>query len=173
MRTVRATTLVGTEIQLDAVEPHPGMRAVLVTRCPQGQIVDGTLMAAVLPTQVDVGLISHMLCHVPAHTWGASTMYAAQHLIAPGTLIVTLKAVCSAMWCMPRTRAQEDRLLLPLHRRSWRVRAAPARVSSTNARTGGYGGPVRRRLPCLPVVCRWGVPSNPRTPPVESLPGHS
>ena len=81
--------------QVYAVEPHPGMRAVLVTRCPRAQIVDGTLLSAVLPTQVDVGLISHMLYHVPDHTWGASTMQAARHLTAKGILIVTLKTVDS------------------------------------------------------------------------------
>src|SRR3989454_9999144 len=41
--------------QVYAVEPHPGMRAVRVTRCLRAQIVDGTLMATVLPTPVDVG----------------------------------------------------------------------------------------------------------------------
>jgi hypothetical protein len=50
-------------------------------------------MSAVLPTQVDFGLISHMLYHVPDHTWGASTIHAAQHLTANGILIVTLKTV--------------------------------------------------------------------------------
>jgi hypothetical protein len=55
--------------------------------------VDGTLLSAVLPTQVDVGLISHILYHVPDHKWGASTMHAAQYLTANGVLIVTLKTV--------------------------------------------------------------------------------
>jgi 16S rRNA A1518/A1519 N6-dimethyltransferase RsmA/KsgA/DIM1 with predicted DNA glycosylase/AP lyase activity len=50
-----------------AVEPHPGMRAVLATRCPRAQIVDGTIMSAVLPTTVEVGLISHVFYHVPDH----------------------------------------------------------------------------------------------------------
>jgi hypothetical protein len=75
------------------VEPQPGMRAVLATRCPRAQIVHGTLMAAVLPTRVDVGLISHMLDHVSDHTWGASTMHAAQYLTAHGVLMVTLTTV--------------------------------------------------------------------------------
>jgi hypothetical protein len=47
-----------------AVEPHPGMRAVLATRCPRAQILDGTIMSTVLPTQVEVGLISHVFYHV-------------------------------------------------------------------------------------------------------------
>jgi trans-aconitate methyltransferase len=79
--------------QVYVVEPHPGMRAVLATRCPRAQIVDGTLMSAVLSTQVDFGLISHMLYHVPDHKWGAYTMHTAQYLTAKGVLIVTLKTV--------------------------------------------------------------------------------
>jgi hypothetical protein len=76
-----------------AVEPHPDMRAVLATRCPRAQIVDGTIMAAVLPTKVEVGLISHVFYHVPDHKWGAYTLHAAQHLTEDGVLIVTLKTV--------------------------------------------------------------------------------
>ena len=81
--------------QVYAVEPHPGMRAVLATRCPRAQILDGTLMSTVLPTQADIDLISHMFYHVPDHKWGAYTMHAAHHLTANGILIVTLKAVDS------------------------------------------------------------------------------
>ena len=69
------------------------MRAVLATRCPRAQIVDGTIMAAVLPTKVEVGLISHVCYHVPDHKWGAYTLHAAQHLTEDGVLIVTLKTV--------------------------------------------------------------------------------
>jgi trans-aconitate methyltransferase len=50
-----------------AVEPHPGMRAVLATRCPRAQLLDGTIMSTVLPTKVEVGLISHVFYHVPDH----------------------------------------------------------------------------------------------------------
>jgi hypothetical protein len=50
-------------------------------------------MSASLPTQVDFGLISHRLYHVPDHIWGTYTMHAAQHLTANGILIVTLKTV--------------------------------------------------------------------------------
>jgi hypothetical protein len=78
-----------------AVEPHPGMRAVLAAHCPQAQIVDGTLMSTALPTPVDVGLISHVLYHVPDHKWGAYTIHAAQHLTAHGVLLVTLKTADS------------------------------------------------------------------------------
>jgi hypothetical protein len=81
--------------QVFAVEPHPGMRAMLAPRCPRAQIVDGTLMSTVLPTPVEVGLLSHVLYHVPDHKWGAYTMPAAQHLTANGLLIVTLKTVDS------------------------------------------------------------------------------
>jgi len=76
-----------------AVEPHPGMRAVLATRCPRAQVVDGTIMSTVLPTKVAVGLISHVLYHVPDYKWGASTIHAANQLTENGILIVTLKTV--------------------------------------------------------------------------------
>jgi len=78
-----------------AVEPHPGMRAVLATRCPLVQILDGTIMSTVLPTKVEVGLISHVFYHVPDHKWGAYTMHAAHQLTENGILIVTLKTVDS------------------------------------------------------------------------------
>jgi Methyltransferase domain len=78
-----------------AVEPHPGMRAVLATRCPLAQVVDGTIMSTVPPTQVEVGLISHVFYHVPDYKWGAYTMHAAQQLTEKGILIVSLKTVDS------------------------------------------------------------------------------
>src|SRR4029453_11665537 len=78
-----------------AVEPPPGMRAVLATRCPRAQILEGTIMSTVMPTQVEVGLISHVFYHVPDNKWGAYTMHAAQHFTANGILIVTLKTVDS------------------------------------------------------------------------------
>ena len=52
-------------------------------------------MSTVLPTQVEVGLISHVFYRVPDHKWGAYTMHAAQHLTENGILIVTLKTVDS------------------------------------------------------------------------------
>jgi len=76
-----------------AVEPHPDMRAVLAARCPLAQIVDGTIMSAVLPTKVEIGLISHVFYHVPDYKWGAYTIHAAQQLTDNGTLIVSLKTV--------------------------------------------------------------------------------
>src|SRR5262249_35917626 len=81
--------------QVYAVEPHAGMRAVLATRCPRAQVVDGTIMSTLLPTKVEVGLISHVLYHVPDYKWGAYTIYAAQQLTENGTLIVSLKTVDS------------------------------------------------------------------------------
>jgi hypothetical protein len=74
-----------------AVEPHPSMRTMLAARCPAAQLVDGTLMTAVLPTPVEVGLLSHVLYHVPDQQWGASILHAAHHLTDDGMLIVTLK----------------------------------------------------------------------------------
>src|SRR5215471_984473 len=78
-----------------AVEPHPGMRAVLATRYPSARILDNTIMATVLPTKVEVGLISHVFYHVPDHLWGAYTLHAADQLTENGILLVTLKDVDS------------------------------------------------------------------------------
>jgi hypothetical protein len=74
-----------------AVEPHPGMRTLLATRCPRAQIFDGTIMSMIPPTPVEVGLISHVFYHVPDHKWGAHTIHAANQLTEDGVLIVTLK----------------------------------------------------------------------------------
>jgi hypothetical protein len=76
-----------------AVEPHPGMRAVLAARCPSAQILAGTIMSTVLPTKVAVGLISHVFYHVPDDQWGTYTLHAAEQLTEDGILIVTLKDV--------------------------------------------------------------------------------
>ncbi|MEW5767306.1 MAG: methyltransferase domain-containing protein [bacterium] len=78
-----------------AVEPHPGMRAVIATRCPLAQVVDGTIMSTVLPTKVEVGLISHVFYHVSDYKWGAYTIHAANQLTENGILIVSLKTVDS------------------------------------------------------------------------------
>lgn len=79
-----------------AVEPHAGMRAVLATRCPRAQILDGTIISTVLSRKVEVGLISHVFYHVPDHEWGAYVMHAARQLTENGILIVTLKTADSA-----------------------------------------------------------------------------
>jgi hypothetical protein len=123
-----------------AVEPHPGMRTVLATRCPRAQIFDGTLMSAVLPTQVEVGLISHMLYHVPDHKWGAYTMHAAQHLTPHGVLIVTLKTVdagCNQMleyFGAPRYDLQRGlRSVMRLHPEfAFVFQHAPASITTTS-----------------------------------------
>lgn len=74
-----------------AVEPHPGMRAVLAMRYPCAQVFDGTLISTIPPTPVAVGLISHVFYHVPDHKWGAYTIHAANQLTENGVLVVTLK----------------------------------------------------------------------------------
>jgi hypothetical protein len=126
--------------QVYAVEPHPGMRAVLATRCPRAQIVDGTIMSAVLPTRVEVGLISHVFYHVPDHQWGAYTMHAAQHLTEDGVLIVTLKTVdsgCNQMlehFGAPRYALQEGlRSVMRLHPEcTFAFLRAPASITTTS-----------------------------------------
>ena len=75
--------------QVYAVEPHPGTRAVLTTRCPMARILDGAIMSTVPPT-MEVGLISHVFYHVSDHQWGAYTIHAANQLTENGILIVTL-----------------------------------------------------------------------------------
>jgi len=74
-----------------AVEPHPGMRAVLAMRYPRAQVFDGTLISTIPPAPVAVGLISHVFYHVPDHKWGAYTIHAANQLTEDGVLVVTLK----------------------------------------------------------------------------------
>jgi Methyltransferase domain len=126
--------------QVYAVEPHPGMRAVLATRCPRAQIVDGTILSTVLPTQVAVGLISHVLYHVPDDKWGAYTMHAAQSLTENGVLIVILKTVdagCNQMlehFGAPRYDLQGG-LASVMHRHpafTFSFRRAPAALTTTS-----------------------------------------
>jgi hypothetical protein len=74
-----------------AVEPNAGMRTVLAARYPRAEVFTGTLISTIPPTPVAVGLISHVLYHVPDHKWGAYTIHAANQLTADGVLIVILK----------------------------------------------------------------------------------
>lgn len=74
-----------------AVEPHPGMRALLAANCPTARIINGTIQDAAIPEPVDVGFIRHVYYHVADHKWGAYTLRAASRLSATGLLVVTLK----------------------------------------------------------------------------------
>jgi SAM-dependent methyltransferase len=83
-----------------AVEPSPELRAKLAANCPAAHIIDGTIMSAAPPVPVSLGLISHVLYHVPDHEWGAHVIRAANHLAPDGVLLVVLKdsdSGCSRM----------------------------------------------------------------------------
>jgi hypothetical protein len=71
-----------------AVEPSPAMRAELEKKCPEALILGGTIVSASLPTPVEVGVMSHVLYHVPDHKWGSYVLRAAGHLSQDGVLLV-------------------------------------------------------------------------------------
>jgi hypothetical protein len=71
-----------------AVEPSASMRAQLEYKCPDAIILDGTIVSASLPTTVEVGVMSHVLYHVPDHKWGSYVLRAADHLSQDGVLLV-------------------------------------------------------------------------------------
>ena len=86
--------------RVHAVEPHEGMRAGLATRCPGARVMGGTVSETLLPEAVDVGLLSHVLYHLPDAEWGATIAHAARQLAPGGVLFVSLKADdtgCNAM----------------------------------------------------------------------------
>jgi len=83
-----------------AVEPGAAMRAALAERCPGAHVLDGSLRTASPPAEVAVGVLSHVLYHVPDSEWAECTVRAAGHLARDGVLIVALKAPdsgCNAM----------------------------------------------------------------------------
>jgi len=78
--------------RVHAVEPHEGMRAGLATRCPGARVSGGTVTETLLPEAVDVGLLSHVLYHLPDAEWGEAIAHAARQLAPGGALFVSLKA---------------------------------------------------------------------------------
>jgi hypothetical protein len=91
-----------------AVEPHPGMRAVLATRCPLAQVADGTIMSTVLPTNT---IARFMLCDRDADAFSrppteeAFQAYVRKHFWDErtgrgGWEYATHSAACGAMPCM-------------------------------------------------------------------------
>ena len=79
-----------------AVEPSPALRLILAANFPAARIIDGTIATAVPPRAVDVGLLSHVLYHIPDHLWGACVLRAATYLSPTGVLLVVLKDPDSA-----------------------------------------------------------------------------
>jgi SAM-dependent methyltransferase len=83
-----------------AVEPSPSMRKTLEQVVPRAQVLETTLVEAVLPEAVDLGLISHVYYHIPDHEWAAYTLRCAAQLTPSGVLLVTLKhpdTACNTM----------------------------------------------------------------------------
>ncbi|HMB69280.1 MAG TPA: class I SAM-dependent methyltransferase, partial [bacterium] len=68
------------------------MRKELAARCPDARILDGSLLTAVPPAPAAVGLISHVLYHIPDEQWAACARRAAGHLTPDGVLVIALKA---------------------------------------------------------------------------------
>jgi SAM-dependent methyltransferase len=78
-----------------AVEPHPEMARVLSERCPRARLVPSRIMQTQLPQPVHVGVLSHVLYHVPDHKWAAHVVHAARQLTPDGVLLVVLKGADS------------------------------------------------------------------------------
>lgn len=86
--TARLLTRVAT---VYAVEPHADLRAHLARNCPAARIVPATIAEASLPQLVDVGILRHVLYHVPDEAWGETVLTAARPLSPIGVLSVMLK----------------------------------------------------------------------------------
>jgi SAM-dependent methyltransferase len=83
-----------------AVEPSATMRATIADVAPASKVVDGTLATAEIPEPVDLGLVNHVLYHVPEDEWGTQVMACAERLSDRGVLCVAMKhpdAGCGAM----------------------------------------------------------------------------
>jgi hypothetical protein len=74
-----------------AVEPAEAMRAALLTRCPDAQLLAGDALTARPPVAVDLALLSHVLYHIPDEDWARVTIRLAGFLTDRGVLAVVLK----------------------------------------------------------------------------------
>lgn len=74
-----------------AIEPSAVFRSYLEQQCPTASIVNGTLTDHPPLGLVDVGLISHVLYHIPDHKWPACALRAAHQLSRQGVLLMMLK----------------------------------------------------------------------------------
>lgn len=81
--------------QVYAIEPNAEMRAALKRRFPTANLIDGTIKSAMLPTKVDVGLISHVFYHLPDGEWGDYAIHAADKLSDRGVLVISMKTADS------------------------------------------------------------------------------
>lgn len=74
-----------------AVEPNPSMCELISARCPAATLFTSSLIDLMPAERFDIGIISHVLYHIPDYKWGAYIMHAARFLSEQGVLIVTLK----------------------------------------------------------------------------------
>ncbi|MGR8932932.1 MAG: class I SAM-dependent methyltransferase [Gammaproteobacteria bacterium] len=83
-----------------AVEPNPAMCEAIAARCPAATVFESSMIDLVPAERFDVGILSHVLYHIPDYKWGAYVMHAARFLNEQGVLIVTIKnsdSDCNAM----------------------------------------------------------------------------
>ena len=76
---------------VSAIEPNAKMCDLISLRCPAAQVITSSMIDVNLSEQFDVGVLNHVLYHVPDNKWGAYIMHAAGFLTEQGILIVTLK----------------------------------------------------------------------------------
>ncbi|MGR9045785.1 MAG: class I SAM-dependent methyltransferase [Gammaproteobacteria bacterium] len=74
-----------------AVEPNAAMCQVISERCPTANVFNASMIDVVPAERFDIGIISHVLYHIPDYKWGAYIMHAARFLTERGVLVVTLK----------------------------------------------------------------------------------
>ncbi|MGR9115194.1 MAG: class I SAM-dependent methyltransferase [Gammaproteobacteria bacterium] len=74
-----------------AVEPNPAMCDLISARCPTATIFASSMIELKPVERFDIGVLSHVLYHIPDYKWGAYIMHAARFLSEQGMLIVTLK----------------------------------------------------------------------------------
>ena len=74
-----------------AVEPNPAMCELISVRCPSATVFASSLIDLMPAQRFDIGIISHVLYHIPDFKWGAYILHAARFLSENGVLIVTLK----------------------------------------------------------------------------------
>ena len=74
-----------------AVEPNEVMCDLITARYPSAKVITSSMIDVSPSEKFDVGVLSHVLYHVPDYKWGSYIMHAARFLTEQGVLIVTLK----------------------------------------------------------------------------------
>ena len=83
--------LLGRFANCAAVEPAEEMRKILRQRFPSLDLLDGDLSTAQPDEELDFGLMSHVLYHIPDEHWLSLTLRVASFLSRSGVLVVLLK----------------------------------------------------------------------------------